>query len=103
MKARSSVIFSIALVLFSISVNGQSKQEKKERIEKLAELARTADSISDFKTSIQYYSEILTIDSSNVRALLNRGKALISTHEIVEGFADLNKAVAFWPHELTYF
>lgn len=89
-------------LLILLGCNSKAQNDK-EKIDAIFVLALKADSLNDYKTSITYYSKMLEIDSLNVGALVNRGKALIATTKVQAGFADLNKAIKHYPHERTYY
>jgi tetratricopeptide (TPR) repeat protein len=95
------ILVSISL-MFLIGCNSKLQNDK-EKLDSIYELALKADSVGDYKTSILYYNQILDIDSLNMGALVNRGRAFISTSQIQEGFVDMNKAIIHYPNERTYF
>jgi len=80
--------------------NGQTKKEK---IDKLVNLATVTDSLMDLTTSLKYYSDILDLDSTNLIALNNRGRAYVWLGQLDKGFADFDNAVRLYPHERTFY
>ena len=87
--------------MLGCSTTGQNTNKK--RIEELTRLAEVSDSLKDQRQSILYYTQILEIDSTNLFALINRGRALVWIGKLNEGFSDYNKAVRLYPHERTFY
>ena len=88
---------------FLISCSAKSQNDKVAKIDSLTTLATNSDSLMDFKSSIKYYSEILSIDSTKLIALNNRARAYIWIGQIEKGISDVDKAVQIYPHEETFF
>lgn len=95
------IILLFVCWIIGCSTNGQDTNKK--RIEKLTRLAEVSDSLRDQRQSISYYTAILEIDSTNLLALINRGRALVWIGKLNEGFSDYNKAVRLHPHERTFY
>lgn len=89
-------------LLFLLTVSCKAQTDK-QKLESLCNLGLQADSLKDYKISIEYYNRMLAIDTINMAGLINRGKALIATSKIKEGFNDFDKAIKHWPNERTYF
>lgn len=99
MTTRILIIIS-TILMTGCNSNGQTN---KEQIDKLVILATMTDSLMDLTQSVKYYSEILELDSTNLIALNNRGRAYVWLGQIDNGFADYDKAVRIYPHERTFF
>ena len=96
------ILFIIIIIVSFWSCNSNSGINK-IKLDYLYYRALNSDSLSDYNSSIQYYNQMLKIDSVNVNALVNRGKALIHISKIQEGFKDINKAIKYNPNENTYY
>jgi len=95
--------YTITLFLLCFSCNSNSQTSKSKKIDSLTKLAIVADSLQDLPASIKYYTEILKLDSVNLMALNNRGRALVWLGEIDSGFEDYDKVVKLYPHERSYY
>jgi tetratricopeptide (TPR) repeat protein len=96
-------IIILLFVCWTIGCSTKGQDSNKKKIEELTKLAEVNDSLKDQGQSILYYTEILEIDSTNLQALVNRGRALIWIGKLSEGFSDYNKAVQLYPHERTFY
>ncbi len=99
-------MISRLLILLSalfITACASRSQTNTGGIPELLERARVSDSLMDCSASVKYYSEILTIDSTQLIALINRGRAYVWLGQTGKGFADFDKAVRLYPHERTYY
>jgi len=96
---------TLFVIIIATSFWGCNSKAKinKIKLDYLYYRALNSDSLSDYNSSIKYYNKMLDIDSVNVNALINRGKALIYTSKIQEGFKDLNKAIKYNPNENTFY
>jgi len=96
---RIIILLSLCWML-GCSTRGQDNNKKIEELRKLAEVS---DSLKDQHQSISYYTEILKIDSTNLLALINRGRALAWIGKLKEGFSDYDRAVRLYPHERPFY
>ena len=96
------ILFVVIIAISFLGCNPKTKINK-IKLDYLYYRALISDSISDYNSSIQYYNQMLNIDSINVNALINRGKALIHISKIQEGFKDLNKAIKYYPNADIYY
>jgi len=93
-----------AILLLSIIGCGSIDQSDKEaKIEKLKRLAEKSDSVQDLRGAIDYYSQILRIDSTNILARVNRARALIWVGKTGKGFRELATVIRIAPNKRTYF
>ncbi len=86
---------TLFLLILSIGCNNRDNLKKLERE------ALQQDALLNFKQSVVLYGKILAIDSLNVRALTNRGRARIDLGDTLAGLADLDKAIAIHPQPET--
>ena len=91
----------VTIFMSSCNLNSQVKLDKK--IDELINLAVISDSLMDLSSSVKYYTEVLTLDSTKLIALNNRGRALVWLGEINRGFTDFDMAVKLYPHEETHY
>lgn len=98
---RLTYILLFAFWIFGCISKGKGQNDK--RVDELIKLAEVSDSLRDIKHSIQYYNQILEIDSTKLVALINRGRALIWNGQVKEGFTDFDNAVRLYPHEHTFY
>lgn len=96
-------ILILLFVCWTIGCSTKGQDSDKKRIGELTKLAEVSDSLKDQRQSISYYTQILEVDSTNLLALINRGRALVWIGKINEGFSDYNKAVQLYPHERTFY
>lgn len=93
---------TISIAIFILGCNLNHKDAKKNRLDELVHHAEYSDSVMQLDSSIKFYTQILEIDSKHVMALVNRGRARVWTGELVQGFADLDKAVMLYPTAIVY-
>ncbi len=93
----------IAIFCFALGCTSKKQEKKSKEIEELTKLAVISDSLKDLTQSISYYTQILEIDSTNLLAIINRGRALAFNGQIEEGFADYDRAIRLQPDERNYF
>lgn len=99
-KMNKQIIF---WVFFCLLCNACNNSAKSKKIDELLILANASDSIKDLSASIKYYTEILTLDSTNLMAINNRGRAYIWHGQIGLGLADYDKAIKLYPDEGSYY
>ena len=93
---------TLLFVVFILGCKITDKDAKKKRIDELIQHAEYSDSLMHLDSSVKFYTQILEMDSKNVMALVNRGRARVWTGELVQGFADLDKAVMLYPTAIIY-
>ncbi len=86
-----------SFLIFIIFLFGCAESVRDKKINALKKLANNSDSLMHYQESINIYTDILRLDSLNIVALSNRGRAYIWSGEIKKGFADYDKAVKIRP------
>jgi tetratricopeptide (TPR) repeat protein len=95
-------LFFATVTIFFLSCNSGYEVDKHLSKDSLFHLAEISDSTKKLDKSISYYTRILEIDSTNLTALVNRGRALLAQKKIKSGLADYDKAVKLYPDPLVY-
>lgn len=66
-------------------------------------LAHGTDTTDNYIGSINYYSQVLALDSSNWKAWIFRGNAYLATGNKDSAIRDINQSIAFHPAASTYY
>ncbi|WP_234868356.1 tetratricopeptide repeat protein [Flavihumibacter fluminis] len=90
------------MTLLFLSCNSKFEVDKNLSKDSLFTLAAIADSTKELDRSIAYYSRILEIDSTDLTALVNRGRALLTKKKTSLGLADYDKALKLYPDAEVY-
>jgi tetratricopeptide (TPR) repeat protein len=96
-------VFVFLFLAWVIGCSTDDYNARQKKIERLIELAAVSDSLGQLQESISHYTTILEIDSTNIFALINRGRALVWAGKLKEGFSDFDRSVNLYPNEITYF
>jgi tetratricopeptide (TPR) repeat protein len=94
--------FLIILTLLWFSCNTGFDVDKRLSKDSLLHLAEISDSTKDLDQSIAYYNRILEVDSTDLTALINRGRSLLAKKKITQGLADYDKALKIYPDPIIY-
>lgn len=92
-----------SLFILVILLIGCKESARDKKINALIKLADKSDSLLHYQESINIYTDILRLDSVNIVALSNRGRAYVWAGEIKKGFADYDKVVQIRPGVPSYY